>query len=93
VVLDASDHAGNPWRMRWDSLRLFTPVRLDHLDGMNFPGPSSQVPTKDEFADYLAAYVQQFELPVRHGTAALSAMRVGPGAGFGQRRWGDGCGP
>ncbi|MGH3923787.1 MAG: flavin-containing monooxygenase [Pseudonocardiaceae bacterium] len=68
VVLDASEHAGDPWRMRWDSLRLFTPARLDHLDGMNFPGPSSQVPTKDEFADYLAAYEQQFELPVRHGT-------------------------
>ena len=68
VVLDASEHAGDPWRMRWDSLRLFTPARLDHLDGMNFPGPSSQVPTKDEFADYLAAYEQRFELPVRHGT-------------------------
>jgi putative flavoprotein involved in K+ transport len=68
VVLDASEHAGDPWRMRWDSLRLFTPARLDHLDGMNFPGPSSRVPTKDEFADYLAAYEQQFELPVRHGT-------------------------
>jgi cation diffusion facilitator CzcD-associated flavoprotein CzcO len=47
VVLDASEHAGDPWRTRWDSLRLFTPARLDHLDAMHFRGPPSQVPTKD----------------------------------------------
>ena len=79
VVLDASERAGDAWRERWDSLRLFTPARLDHLDGMVFPGPSAHVPTKDEFADYLASYERQFALPVRHGTrvSRLSAGEDG----------------
>jgi putative flavoprotein involved in K+ transport len=68
IVLDAGARAGEAWRNRWGSLRLFTPARLDHLDGMDFAGRSSRVPTKDEFADYLASYEQQFALPVRHGT-------------------------
>ena len=38
VVLDASEHAGDTWRHRWDSLRLFTPARIDHLDGMRPAG-------------------------------------------------------
>jgi putative flavoprotein involved in K+ transport len=66
VVLDASARAGDPWRRRWDSLRLFTPRRVDHLDGVPLPG-RGPAPTKDEFADYLDAYERQFDLPVRHG--------------------------
>ena len=66
VVLDASEHAGDTWRHRWDSLSLFTPARIDHLDGMPLPG-SGGPPTKDEFADYLDRYEQEHALPVRHG--------------------------
>jgi len=66
VVLDASEHAGDTWRHRWDSLSLFTPARIDHLDGMVLPG-SGGPPTKDDFADYLDRYEQEFALPVRHG--------------------------
>jgi putative flavoprotein involved in K+ transport len=66
VVLDASARAGDPWRRRWDSLRLFTPRRVDHLDGEPLPG-GGPAPSKDEFADYLDAYERHFDLPVRHG--------------------------
>ena len=34
VILDAAQRTGDSWRMRWDSLRLFTPSHLDGLDGM-----------------------------------------------------------
>ena len=67
VILDENDRIGDAWRKRWDSLRLFTPGRYDGLPGMPFPGSSSSYPTKDETADYLEAYANKFELPVRTG--------------------------
>jgi putative flavoprotein involved in K+ transport len=65
VVVDANRHIGDAWRMRWDSLRLFTPASIDHLPGMAFPAPGSHLPTKDEMADYLEAYTLKFDLPIR----------------------------
>ncbi len=67
VILDANERTGDTWRKRWDSLRLFTPAWLDSLDGMPFPAPAHYFPSKDEMADYLEAYAQRFELPVRLG--------------------------
>lgn len=80
VVLDAGERAGDPWRRRWDSLRLFTPPRIDRLDGMPFPRGGT-VPTKDEFADYLESYEREHELPVRHGTRVRRLTRD-DGGGF-----------
>ena len=65
VLLEAAERVGDSWRRRWDSLRLFTPARYDGLVGMPFPAPSHSFPTKDEMADYLAAYAERFALPVR----------------------------
>jgi putative flavoprotein involved in K+ transport len=65
--VDENEHVGDAWRKRWDNLRLFTPARYNGLPGMPFPGLSSAYPTKDETADYLAAYARRFELPVRTG--------------------------
>jgi putative flavoprotein involved in K+ transport len=67
VILDAGRRVGDPWRGRWDSLRLFTPARYSGLPGLGFPAPAWHYPTKDEVADYLEAYAARFELPVRHG--------------------------
>ncbi|HEY0712848.1 MAG TPA: NAD(P)/FAD-dependent oxidoreductase, partial [Polyangia bacterium] len=67
VILDAEARIGDTWRNRWDSLRLFTPAKLDGLDGMKFPAPPNSFPTKDEMADYLEAYAARFALPVRSG--------------------------
>jgi putative flavoprotein involved in K+ transport len=68
LILDASDRTGDPWRRRWDSLRLFTPAWANGLPGMPFPAPRRSYPTKDEVADYLEAYATRFELPIRTGT-------------------------
>jgi putative flavoprotein involved in K+ transport len=65
VVVDANERIGDAWRHRWDSLRLFTPNRFNGLPGMPFPGPRWQLPTKDEFADYLESYAERLKLPVR----------------------------
>lgn len=75
VILDANQRVGDSWRNRWDSLRLFTPAKLSGLPGMPFPGPPYAYPTKDEVADYLEAYANRFELPVRTGVEARQVSR------------------
>src|SRR5262245_24120374 len=67
VILDASERTGDSWRNRWDSLRLYSPAFRDGLPGMPFPAPRTTYPTKDEMGDYLEAYAERFELPVRSG--------------------------
>jgi putative flavoprotein involved in K+ transport len=65
VVLEAGPELGSSWRSRWDSLKLFTPVRYNALPGMPFPGPPDTYPGKDAVAGYLNAYAAMFNLPVR----------------------------
>jgi putative flavoprotein involved in K+ transport len=67
LILDANARIGDTWRTRWDSLRLFSPARYDGLPGMPFPAPAWSFPSRDEFADYLEAYADRFDLPVRTG--------------------------
>ena len=68
VILDANEQIGGSWRTRtWSSLRLFTPARYDGLPGWAFPAPGWSYPTASETADYLEAYAERFELPVRPG--------------------------
>lgn len=77
VIVDANRRIGDAWRNRWDSLRLFTPNRLNGLDGMRFPGPRWELPTKDEFADFLESYAERFELPVRTSVRVERLTRNG----------------
>lgn len=77
LVLEANETVGDSWRKRWDSLRLFTPARLDSLDGMPFPSAPGYFPTKNEMADYLASYAERFALPVRTGVRVTSLSREG----------------
>src|SRR5918995_3404628 len=66
-VVDAHPRVGDAWRNRWDSLRLFTPNRLNGLPGMRFPGYHFGFPSKNEFADYLESYARRFDLQVETG--------------------------
>jgi putative flavoprotein involved in K+ transport len=75
LILDAADRVGDAWRKRWDSLRLFTPAKLDGLDGLRFPAPPNSFPTKDEMADYLESYAAHFDLPVRLRTRVERVAR------------------
>jgi len=77
VILDAHRRIGDAWRKRWDSLRLFTPARLNGLPGMRYPAPANYFPTKNEMADYLEAYAARFELPVRTGIEVDRVSRNG----------------
>ncbi|MFC6826054.1 flavin-containing monooxygenase [Halopelagius fulvigenes] len=75
LILDAGERIGDTWRDRWDSLRLFTSARNSSLPGMSFPASGDYFPTKDEMADYLAAYVTEFDLPVHLDTKVESLTR------------------
>ncbi|HEX2456076.1 MAG TPA: NAD(P)-binding domain-containing protein [Vicinamibacterales bacterium] len=77
VILDAHARIGDSWRMRWDSLRLFTPAQFDGLDGMPFPADGEAFPTKNEMADYLESYATRFNLPVRHNVSVDAIDREG----------------
>ena len=79
VILDENPRTGASWRKRWESLKLFTPSKFNGLPGALFPKPSDYLPTKDEVADYLEGYVQQFNLPVRHGVKVESLSRNSQG--------------
>ena len=67
LVLDGNQRVGDNWRAQWDTLRLYSPAAYDGLPGLPFPAPRWSYPTKDEVADYLAAYADRFGLPVRTG--------------------------
>jgi putative flavoprotein involved in K+ transport len=77
VILDAGERVGDPWRGRWDSLRLFSPARYSGLPGWAFPAAPWHYPAKDEVADYLEAYAARFELPVRTGVRVDRLTRPG----------------
>lgn len=77
IILDAHERVGDAWRKRWDSLRLFTPARLDGLPGLPYPASSHYFPTKDEFADYLEDYARHFDFPVRTGVRVQRVAREG----------------
>jgi putative flavoprotein involved in K+ transport len=77
VILDAGDRVGDAWRLRWDSLRLFTPARINGLPGMPFPGDPLGFATKDEVAAYLEDYAHAFALPVRTGLRVDRVRREG----------------
>lgn len=78
-LLEAGPAIGQVWRDRYDSLTLFTPSQYNDLPGMPFPKARDLYPTKDEVADYLAAYAERFELPVRCNARVSRLVRTPEG--------------
>jgi putative flavoprotein involved in K+ transport len=79
LILDEQRRVGDNWRRHYDSLRLYSPARLDGLPGMPFPAPPTTFPTKDQMADYLEDYASAFGLPIRSGTRVERVSRNGGG--------------
>jgi putative flavoprotein involved in K+ transport len=80
TILEAARELAAVWRERWDSLRLFTPVRRDSLPGRAFPGDPDSYPGRDEVVAYLEDYARHFQLPVELDSRVLAVR--GAGGGF-----------
>ena len=72
TILEAAAEPAAAWRARWDSLRLFTPVRYDSLPGKPFPGDPDSYPGRDDVVAYLTGYAEHFDLPVELGSPVRS---------------------
>lgn len=79
VLLEGRDRIGDLWRSRWDSLRLYSPAKYDALPGLRFDGPGHRFPTAREMGDYLEAYADAQQLPVRTGVRATRVRADGDG--------------
>jgi putative flavoprotein involved in K+ transport len=79
TILEAGDAPAPAWRARWDSLRLFTPVKYDSLPGRAFPGDPDSYPGRDDVVAYLTDYARAFELPVELDSAVRSVGRADGG--------------
>jgi putative flavoprotein involved in K+ transport len=79
IIIEGNDRVGDGWRRQWDTLRLYTPAKYDGLPGMPFPGSPWLYPLKDEVADYLEAYANRFELPIRLGVRVEGVEPSGDG--------------
>ena len=79
VIADANPEVGHIWRSRWQSLKLFTAGQYNNLPGMPFPAEREAYPGKDDVADFLQAYVEAFELPVRSSTTVTRLTRTDNG--------------
>jgi putative flavoprotein involved in K+ transport len=72
TILEAAGEPAAAWQTRWDSLRLFTPVRYDSLPGRAFPGEPDSYPGRDDVVVYLTDYARHFELPVEYNSRVRS---------------------
>jgi putative flavoprotein involved in K+ transport len=79
TILEAAEQPAAAWRGRWDSLRLFTPVRYSGLPGLRFPGDPDGYPGRDDVVDYLTGYARRFRLPVEYGSRVRAVSRSAPG--------------
>jgi putative flavoprotein involved in K+ transport len=77
TILEAAETPAAAWRDRWDSLRLFTPVRYDGLPGRAFPGDPDSYPGRDDVVAYLTDYARHFALPVELGSRVRSVRPGG----------------
>jgi putative flavoprotein involved in K+ transport len=79
LIADANPEVGHMWRSRWRSLKLFTAGQYNDLPGMPFPAERDSYPGKDDVADFLRAYAERFELPVRLNTSVTRLGRAEEG--------------
>jgi len=81
IVLE-KNRVAEAWRSgRWDSLVANGPAWHDRFPNLEFQQcGADDFPSKDQVADYLCAYAEAFDAPIRTGVKVLGAMRDETGA-------------
>src|SRR5450631_3728326 len=77
IILETSDHIGQTWEKRWDSLKLFSPTSFNKLPGWSYPSAKGGPDTKEEMADYLNSYATKQDLPVKFSSRVTSLSKSG----------------
>ncbi|MEU4791299.1 ArsO family NAD(P)H-dependent flavin-containing monooxygenase [Micromonospora tulbaghiae] len=78
VILDGQAQPGGAWRHGWKSLRLFSPAEYSPLPGWGMPRQAGEdFPTAGHVVDYLRAYEQRYDLPVRRPVRVREVRRAG----------------
>ncbi len=77
------DRVAERWRSwRWDSLVANGPAWHDRFPGLEFDTDPDGFPAKDEVADYLVAYADRIDAPIRTGIDVTSVRKINGRAGF-----------
>ena len=80
VVLDDRSTPGGAWDDMWDTLSLFSPAGLSSLAGWPMPRwPHDGTPSARHVADYLTAYEDRYDLPVRRPHRVVDVRDTGDG--------------
>ena len=77
VILDDQPVPGGAWPHTWASLTLFSPAQYSSLPGWLMPNWSNGFPPAYHVIDYLRAYEQRYELPVRRPAQVREVVRDG----------------
>lgn len=76
LILEAGEHATGSWPNYYDSLKLFSPVRLSSLPGMRISGAATHYPSRNEVIQYLKAYAQRLDLPIRTNQRVIAVEKT-----------------
>lgn len=79
LILDAHKRTGDSWRVRYDSMKLFTSRAYCQLPGKVMNGDPGGYADKNEMANYLEHYAKQFELNIRHEAKVTNVCKNGNG--------------
>ncbi|CAK9170694.1 unnamed protein product [Ilex paraguariensis] len=81
LILERSNCIASSWQHKtYDRLHLHLPKQFSELPLMSFPSNFPTYPTKQQFVDYLEAYVQFFDLkPVFNSTVVRAEFDSGCG--------------
>lgn len=77
------DRVAERWRSwRWDSLVANGPAWHDRFPGLEFDVPPDAFAGKEQVADYLVAYADKIDAPIRTGVQVNSVRKVDGHNGF-----------
>ena len=77
IILDDQQQGGGSWRHAWDSLTLFSPPKYSSLPGWLMPKSENEFPTKQQVLNYLNAYQNRYDIPVKHGVNVTEVKKDG----------------
>ncbi|WP_404452060.1 NAD(P)/FAD-dependent oxidoreductase [Virgibacillus necropolis] len=76
ILIDKGSAVGESWKVRYDSLILFTPRIYSSLPGMPLEGKKQGFPTKEEIVSYLKKYVVKFKIPIQFNEEVVNVSKI-----------------